>query len=256
MGLNLLQASDGTGEAVRASVTNIRTAGSTTIMVDDVTNWPTNFIATAGTEIVDANNNTILDPATVIVFSGHLSGSTIIIDALAPGYTDPGSAVDDVVIIKPTTMWADQIHTLLAAIMNDDGSLKNNAVTTASIAASAVTSAKLAPSRTTDANGWTVYDMGTWKRYTKRVTFSATVTASSIAALTPSSSDFPVGITNIGNHELSYSHTLSVGFGADCEVAIESLNTGSSTSFTWSIRNNSSSSRTFTGFIEISITER
>lgn len=38
-------------------------------------------------------------------------------------------------------------------------------VTTAKIADDAVTSAKLNPSKTTDANGWTVYDHGTWKEY-------------------------------------------------------------------------------------------
>lgn len=59
---------------------------------------------------------------------------------------------------------------------NQDGTLKNNSVTTdsinnsavtsAKIADSAVTSAKLNPSKTTDANGWKVYDFGAFKMYT------------------------------------------------------------------------------------------
>jgi hypothetical protein len=41
---------------------------------------------------------------------GHVSGSTIIIDQIAPGYTDTyGSAVGDVVVIKPNTWWADTL---------------------------------------------------------------------------------------------------------------------------------------------------
>lgn len=77
---------------------------------------------------------------------------------------------------------------------NQDGTLKNNSVTTdsinnsavtsAKIADSAVTSAKLNPTKSTDANGWTVYNFGSFKIYTfsqyqsknvnvgQRVTFS------------------------------------------------------------------------------------
>jgi len=252
MNLSLINASNGSGEAVRATVTVLRSGGSTTISVDAVTNWPASFIATAGKELSDGT----LDPATVIVFDGHLSGSTVIIDALAPGYTDPGSSVGDVVIIKPTTKWADEIAGLMGVIMNDDGSLKDDAVTTDVIADDAVTSDKLAPSKTTDANGWTVYDFGTWKRYSKRMAFSQTVTASSIAVLSPTTNNFPVGVSTIGTKEVLYQKHLSVGFGADCEIAIENLNTGSSSSFSWSIRNNAAVSRAFSGSIEISITER
>lgn len=253
MGLNLINASDGGGEAVRATITTIRSPGSTVNQVDSVTNWPAHFIATSGKELADGT----LDPATILVYAGHTSGSTVVIDTIAPGYSDTnGNAVDDIILIKPSTMWADQIATLLGVIMNDDGTLKNNAVTTASIANSAVTSAKLSPTKSVDANGWTVMDMGTWKRYSKRVTFSQTVAANSIAALTVSSTNFPSGITTLGTRELIYQRSLSVGFGADSNISVESLDTAASTSFTWSVRNNSSSSRTFTGFIDIAITER
>lgn len=127
MSVSLIKASNGNGEAVAASVTNLRTAGSTTIAVDSLLNWPDSFIATAGKELSD---NT-LDPASVIVFKGHKSGATIVIDSFAPGYTDGGSSVGDVVLIKPATAWADEIATTLSASLNDNGSLKSAPVTTA-----------------------------------------------------------------------------------------------------------------------------
>lgn len=61
----------------------------------------------------------------------------------------------------------------LAAVLNgnvDSNNLADSAVSTTKLAAGAVTSSKLAPSKTTDANGWTVYDHGTWKEYVKLFT--------------------------------------------------------------------------------------
>lgn len=115
--LDLLNASAGTGEAVRSNVTVIRTAGSTTITVDSLTNWPTKFIATIGRLVGGVLT-------THFVFAGHKSGSTIIIDAIASGYTDViNSAVGDIVVLKPTTAWADVIASFLAVSLSNTGSL-------------------------------------------------------------------------------------------------------------------------------------
>lgn len=140
MNRNLINASNGSGEAVRASITAIRSAGATTNVVDSVTNWPTNFIATSGKELTDGT----LSPSSVLVFSGHLSGSNIIIDALAPGYTDTlGNSVGDVIVLKPTTLWADNISNFLAASLDTDGTLLAGAVdNSAAIASGVVTPAK------------------------------------------------------------------------------------------------------------------
>lgn len=101
-----LSASNGDGEAVKANVTATRSIGVTTLQVDSVTNWPTNFIATSGV----LNGETgYLDPATMVIFNGHLSGVNIIIDSFANGYSDLGNAVADVVILKPTTAWVDAL---------------------------------------------------------------------------------------------------------------------------------------------------
>ena len=140
MSLNLIRASDGTGEAVRASVTAIRAPLSTTINVDAVTNWPDTFVATTG----DLLPSGALDPATVLVFKGSLSGATIVIDTIAPGYTDNGSGVGDVVILKPSTLWADNIRDTLAVSLDDDGTLKAGAVdNAAALASNVVTTAKM-----------------------------------------------------------------------------------------------------------------
>lgn len=128
MGLKHIRGSNGNGEAVLATVTAARSAGSTIITVDSVTNWPQDFIATAGKKLAD---NT-LDPTTVIVFTGHLSGLSIVIDSIAPGYSDTrGSAVADVVVLKPTTQWANNINDTLAVSINDNGTLNTTQVTNA-----------------------------------------------------------------------------------------------------------------------------
>lgn len=130
MNLNLIKASAGTGEPVKATITVDRASGSATNTVDAVTNWPTNFIATSGLQITDSNGNKTLDPATILVYAGHKSGSTVIIDTIAAGYTDParGNKIGDVIIIKPTTMWVDNLADFLAVSHTDLGLLNTAAI--------------------------------------------------------------------------------------------------------------------------------
>ncbi|HUD10273.1 MAG TPA: hypothetical protein VMR28_01225, partial [Candidatus Saccharimonadales bacterium] len=98
-----LEASDGNGEPIRAAVQAPRSIGSDTLTVNLTTNWPTGtFIATTGT----LQSNGTLNPATVQVFYGTCSGATITITNFASGYSDLGNSIGDVVVIKPTTEWA------------------------------------------------------------------------------------------------------------------------------------------------------
>ena len=122
-----IKGSNGSGQAVRGAVTNARAISSTTLKVDSVTNYPSQFIATTG----KLGPSGILDNTTVQVFFGHLSGADIIIDSFAPGYTDKGNSVADIVILKPTTAWADEVAGVLDVTHNDNGTIKNNAVKTA-----------------------------------------------------------------------------------------------------------------------------
>lgn len=106
MDLDKLSASDGTGEAVRSLLTLPRTAGSTVFTPNSMVNWPQEFVATTGPLLA----NGTLDPDKALVFRGHINGSTYVLDELAPGYTDTyGSAVGDVIVLKPTTWWADTL---------------------------------------------------------------------------------------------------------------------------------------------------
>lgn len=119
--LDLINASAGTGEAVRSNVTILRIGGSTTITVDSLANWPNKFIATAGKLV----GTTLTTP---FVFAGHKSGSTIIIDQIAPGYTDAGNAVGDIIVLKPTSLWGDTIASYLAVSLSNTGTLATNAL--------------------------------------------------------------------------------------------------------------------------------
>lgn len=102
-----LSASDGAGEPVRATVQSPgRSIGSTTIPVQATTNWPSGtFIATTGTLLSSGK----LDPTTVQVFYGTASGTDITITAFAAGYSDVGNEAGDVVVIKPSTEWANVV---------------------------------------------------------------------------------------------------------------------------------------------------
>lgn len=114
MDLDYLSASDGSGDAALAHVSAIRTTGSTTLEVDSVNAFPQKFIGTYGTLLPSG----LIDPTTKVDFLGHLSGADIEIDAFEPGNPDAGNIEGQVVIIKPTTGWADRVA---AALQNFTG---------------------------------------------------------------------------------------------------------------------------------------
>jgi hypothetical protein len=125
--IEYLQASNGSGEAPRLTVTGARAPAATTLVVNAVTNWPSHFIATTGTLNVTTG---LIDPATMKVFRGHTNSGAIQIDAFAPGYTDVGNSVGQVVVLKPNTEWADlvaeafdDIDTRLGVSLDPDGTL-------------------------------------------------------------------------------------------------------------------------------------
>ena len=111
--IDYIYASNGSGEAPRLTITSARAPLATTLSVDSVTNIPDKFVATTGTLNVTTG---IIDPATVRVFKGSKSGSDITIDEFAPGYVDDGNTVGQVVVIKPTTEWANIIGDSLANV--------------------------------------------------------------------------------------------------------------------------------------------
>lgn len=103
-----IRASNGNGPAVTATVTSERPVGSMTIIVDSVQNWPHKGIATSGVPVYDTLGN-LTHLVDTTVFEYHLDGSIIEIEAFSPGYTDIGNQPDELVILKPTTAWADTV---------------------------------------------------------------------------------------------------------------------------------------------------
>lgn len=122
--IKYIKSSNGTGEAVRPTVSKVRAVGTTELLVSSVTNFPANFIATTGVLL----STGFLDPATITVFKASLVDGNILINEFMPGYSDIGNAVGDVLLIKPTSAWADEVANALAVAHNDDGTLKTSII--------------------------------------------------------------------------------------------------------------------------------
>lgn len=120
-----IRGSDGTGEPPRATVTGYRAPTAPNLMVDSTENFPTKFVASTGN--IDATTG-LIDPATLMVFKGSVVSSTEInIDEIAPGYSDIENNVSDVVVLKPSTLWADLVADGLASAkdsLGGDGTVK------------------------------------------------------------------------------------------------------------------------------------
>ena len=130
--IDQLRASDGSGNASVATVQSTRSGGASTIVVDTVLGINATFMGTMGTphtftDPVTSETITVISEATAVDFAGHVDGSNLEIDTIAPGYVDGGSEVGDIVIIRPTTQWGDNVADVLDVAHEDDGKLKPEA---------------------------------------------------------------------------------------------------------------------------------
>jgi len=129
-----IKASDGTGNANVATVQSSRSSGASTIIVDTVAGInPGGFAGSMGTphtfiDPITSEEITVISEETCVDFTGHVDGSNLEIDDIAPGYTDDGSEVGDIVIIRPTTQYGDNLAEVLEESHNDDGSLNDAAI--------------------------------------------------------------------------------------------------------------------------------
>lgn len=132
--LAYIPASNGIANASLMTVQTVRAANAPTITVNTVAGASAKFYGSMGTPhtFTDPQTGetiTIISESTAVDFAGSVSGSTINIDAIAPGYTDTGSKVGDIIVIRPITEWANNIFNALSQSLNDNGSLKAAAVT-------------------------------------------------------------------------------------------------------------------------------
>lgn len=129
-----LRASDGSANASVATVQSTRAPAATTIDVDTVLAInPGGFEGTMGTphtftDPITSETITVISEATAVDFTGHIDGSNIEIDDIAPGYTDAGSAVGDIIIIRPTTNYGNNLADVLDAAHDDDGTPSASAI--------------------------------------------------------------------------------------------------------------------------------
>lgn len=111
------------------TVQSIRAPGATTIVVDTVAGVSAKFFGSMGTphtfiDPITSEQIIVISEATCVDFAGHVDGANIEIDAISPGYTDTdGSAINDIVVIRPTTSWANNVHDALNQSHNDDGTM-------------------------------------------------------------------------------------------------------------------------------------
>lgn len=131
--IDQIRASDGSGNANIATIQSSRAPASSTIDVDTVAGIPDNFMGSMGTphtfqDPITAETITVISEATAVDFSGHVDGANLEIDDIAPGYTDAGSDIGDIVIIRPTTQYADNVADVLEVSHDDDGTIKKAAI--------------------------------------------------------------------------------------------------------------------------------
>jgi len=142
--IELIKASDGAQNASVATIQNSRSPGATTIDVDTVLGInAAGFAGSMGTphtftDPITSETITVISEDTCVDFTGHVDGSNLEIDDIAPGYTDLGSEVGDIIMIRPTTQWGDNVAEVLEVAHDDDGTLKDDSVTAGVIADNAI----------------------------------------------------------------------------------------------------------------------
>lgn len=208
--IDLIRASNGSGDAVKATVTNARVISSTTLQVDATTNWPSKFIATVG----DVDGTGAFVPATVTVFDGILSGSNIEITSFAPGYTDIGNTPGQIVVLKPTTEWANNVVALFDVAHNDDGTLKDGAVDASAVIANDVVEQANLREKLVDYSFDFVASGCVWSGDAYASTLNASMTA---------------GVVYIGGKRVAVSAVTARAFTASKDTYIDVSNTGTIT---------------------------
>lgn len=132
----------------------------------------------------------------------------------------------------------------------DQDNIKDGSITTAKIVNTSITPLKMNLTKSVDANGWTVYDYGSWKEYHKRVTFTFNLGAGGVQAIALSSHLLPTGMSTIGSNHLTASAYLngnaySMGWNFEMVAASTTVNI--------TVINNAGGAINNSGFFELHI---
>ena len=130
--MSITRASNGNGVAVQTTVEIIRAPGNMILDVVSTQNWVgvnpngtftgERFHFASWTPSGEAG----ITPGSLTEGKAHVSNTgEITIDSFDPGFTDNGNSIGDVIMIKPTTGWANDLYTALRQSMDDEGKVIN-----------------------------------------------------------------------------------------------------------------------------------
>lgn len=125
-----------------AVVTSARQTGASVLQCDDLSSWATDTPVHFSTYKTNADGS--IDSASQTDWKGVVVGNNITDLTRIAGAADSGNAANDRVELNPTIGWLEDLVSGILIAHNQNGTLKNNAVGTSSIANGAVTSAKFA----------------------------------------------------------------------------------------------------------------
>jgi hypothetical protein len=180
------------------TLTGSKAVGASTLTADDLTGWATDTPTPFVLYQIDGSGNEV--DGTRSDWVGIVSGNTITQLTLTAG-TDDIYPAGSAVIAAPTAEWGDRVVDGLLVTHNQDGSLKDNIVTTAKVNNSTVTPPKLS-------------DMD-WFKYIPAPAYSSTVsgTWNVVVFNTVNFNPATYVLRNNGalNDEVSYKFVLQAG---------------------------------------------
>lgn len=183
-----------------------------------------------------ANKTYTASKDTYVDITGNSDGSvTVAYNEVANGAAAPSLAANYLRVAKVVTSGA----AITSVVQSHIDSLGN------------LIYPEMAGTKRVDANGWTVYNMGSWREYRKTITWSQALTSGSPVYLSTSSNNMPVGMSTLSTCVMSNTHS---GNGNSGDVLIVEEMTTSATVMTFVVK--STGTATYSGTIHMHIATR